>query len=284
MPWRVRRGPSKEVAVVVPLSSQPGFTPDEEIGLRHLRHYLGAYDRYMIAPRGMAVDAPDFQIVRVSPRYFGSLDAHTRMLMSPRFYERFRDYRYILFHHLDAIVFSDELRDWCARDFDFIGAPNVSTAAVPAVVYNGGFSLRKVESFLKVFYSTAYAVDPELYWKAVRTGRSRPAQLAALPLKYLKRLRFFNNVRRDIRLFLREPRDMFEDMWFGDTAQKYYPDFRLPPPDEARLFAFDQTPRAWFELTGGRLPFGAHAWFKQDRAFYEPFLLPADSRQRAQTA
>jgi hypothetical protein len=281
----MRRGaPSKEVAVVVPLSSRPGFTPDEEVGLRHLRHYLGAYDRYMIAPRGMPVDAPDFEVVRVSPRYFGSLDAHTRMLMSPRFYERFRDYRYILFHHLDAIVFSDQLLEWCARGFDFIGAPNMSDAAVPAVVYNGGFSLRKVESFLRVFYSNAYAVDPQVYWQAVRAHRSPAGRVAALPLKYLKRLRYFNNVRRDIRLFLREPRDMFEDMWFGDTARKYNPDFTLPTPDEARLFAFDQTPRAWFAMTGGRLPFGAHAWFKQDRAFYEPYLLPAESGRSAQSA
>ena len=276
--------PSKEVAVVVPLSSRPGFTEDEEIGLRHLRHYLGAYDRYMIAPRGMQVEAPDFRVVHVSPRYFGSVEAHTRMLMSPRFYERFRDYRYILFHHLDAIVFSDQLLAWCARGFDFIGAPNLSDAATPAVVFNGGFSLRKVESFLKVFYSTRYAVDPQVYWDSIRAQRSRRAQIAALPLKYLKRMRYFNNVRRDIRLFLREPRDMFEDMWFGDTARKYNPDFTLPSPDEARLFAFDQTPRAWFGLTGGRMPFGAHAWYKQDRAFYEPYLLPAAAAPRVLSA
>lgn len=266
---------------MVPLSSRPGFTPDDEVSLRHLRHYLGAYDKFMIAPEGMPVDAPDFTVVRVSPKYFGSVDAHTRMLMSPRFYERFRDYRYILTHHLDAIVLSDQLLAWCACDFDFIGAPNVSDAAEPAVVYNGGFALRKVESFLQVFYSRAYAVDPDLYWQQFRARHAPAVRLAALPLKYLKRMHYFNNVRRDIALFLREPHEMYEDMWFGDTARRYYPDFKLPTPEVARRFAFDQTPRRWLEMTGGELPFGAHAWYKQDRAFWEPYLLSPEPALRA---
>ncbi len=265
--------PSKEVAIVVPLSSRPGFTPDDEISLRHLRHYLGPFDRFMIAPEKMPVDAPDFEIVRVSPAFFGSVDAHTRMLMSPDFYERFRDYRYILTHHLDAIVLSDQLLEWCARGFDFIGAPNVSDAAMPAVVYNGGFALRKVESFLQVFHSTAYAIDPEQYWRNFCARHSRPAQVAALPLRYLKRLHYFNNVRHDIALWLKDPREMYEDMWFGEAATRYNPGFTLPSPEVARLFAFDQTPRRWLEMTGGQLPFGAHAWYKQDREFYEPYLL-----------
>ena len=39
-------------------------------------------------------------------------------------------------------------------------------------------------------------------------------------------------------------------------------------------FAFDETPREAFELNDRQLPFGAHAWYKHDRAFWEPYLLP----------
>lgn len=261
------------MAVVVPLSSRPGLSPDEEISLRHLRHYLGAFDKFMLAPKGMPVDQPGFEVLRFGPEFFGSADAQTRLWMRADFYERFRDYQYILTYHTDAIVLSDRLLEWCAAGYDFIGAPNVSEGAAPVVMLNGGFALRNVSSFLRVLYSDVYAVDPDDYWRSFAQGRSPLARLVNLPRKYLKRMRYFNNVRRDIALFIQESA-LYEDIWFHHTAQKYYPAFRLPSEDVARRFSFDMTPRLWFEMTDRELPFGAHAWYKRDREFYAPYLLP----------
>lgn len=258
--------------MVVPLSSRPELSADEEISLRHLRHYLGGYDKFMLAPKRMPVDQPGFEVLRFGREFFGSADAQTRLWMRADFYERFRDYRYILTYHTDAIVLSDRLREWCAADYDFIGAPNVSDGPARVVMLNGGFALRKVSSFLKVLYSDVYAVDPHAYWRAFARDRSPLSRLVNTPRKYLKRLRYFNNVRRDIALFIRESH-LYEDIWFHHTAPKYYPGFKLPSEDVARRFSFDMTPRLWFEMTNRELPFGAHAWYKRDRAFWEPYLL-----------
>ena len=273
---RPERAPSKRVAVTVPLASYPELSPDEEISLRHLRHYLGAYDRFVLAPESMDVPHDDFEIIRFPDRYFGSANAHTRFIMTPGYYETFRDYEFILTYQLDALVLSDELLDWCDAGLDFVSAPNYGLADHFSMPCSGGFALRRVESFLKVFYSDRFAVDPDEYWRRLSAGKPLASRLLNLPRKYLKRMRRFNNVQRDIDLFLQETNGpLLEDEFFVLKGPRYNPDFKLPSIETALRFAFDEHPRAAFDLAGGRLPFGAHAWFKQDREFWAPYLLDA---------
>jgi hypothetical protein len=261
------------VAIVVPISNRATLLPDEEISLRHLRHYLGRHDRFIVAPKSLAVRFPDFEIVRFDDRYFGSAAAHTALMLDPRFYETFRRYEFMLTYHLDAIALSDRLAEWCSSDWDFVGAPNHGTERFLSVPCNGGFALRRIESFLRVFYSRRYAIDPERYWASLREA---PPLVRAmhLPRRYLKRLYMFNNVHREIRIMLNSPEPPLEDVFMVENASKYDPTFRIPPVREALRFAFDETPREAYELNGRELPFGAHAWYKHDRAFWEPYLLP----------
>ena len=260
------------VAVVVPISNRSEFTPEEEISLRHLEHYLGGFDRYLVTPESLAIERAGFEIKRFSDRYFGSIAAHTRMMLDTEFYEAFSGYRFILTYHLDALVFSDQLLDWCDKDFDFIGAPRIGMSDRPHVVGNGGFALRKVESMLKVLRSREYAIDPATYWRSINASMPRPMRALNLPRKFLKQIRYFNNIQREIDYLLQETLPC-EDIFISESALKYYPGFRFAPAELAFRFAFDEMPRYCFEITGGRLPFGCHAWFKQDREFWEPFLL-----------
>ena len=266
------------VAILVPVSNRATLLPDEEISLAHLRHYLGAYDRFLLAPQSLDIRIPDFAIRRFDDGYFGSVKAHTALLLSPEFYRAFRGYEFVLTYHLDAIALSDELPYWCGREWDFIGAPNHGTADHLSVPCNGGFALRRVESFLRVLTSPRLAIDPEQYWQMLR--RDTPAWLRPwyLPRRYLKRLHRFNNVQREIHLMLEGPEPPLEDVFMVENATKYDPAFRIPPVREALRFAFDETPRTAFELNGRKLPFGAHAWYKHDRAFWEPYLLTGSPR------
>ncbi len=257
----------------MPLSNRSDFTADEEISFRHLNHYLGGYDKYLVAPKSLKIERPGFEIKRFDDHFFGSIAAHTRLMLDPVFYEAFEHYEFILTYHLDALVFSDQLMEWCNRDYDFIGAPRLGQADTPHVVGNGGFALRKVESLLKVLRSEEYAVDPSVFWESISAGKPLRIQLANLPRKYLKRLRPLNNIRRDVAAYLHGPTPC-EDIFLSERALRYYPDFKFAPLDEAFRFAFDEVPRLCFGLTGETLPFGCHAWHKQDREFWEPYLLP----------
>lgn len=270
---RSARGGSK-VAIVVPLSDRPALLPDEEISLRHLRHYLGGYDTFAVAPRALDVKLDGLELVRFADRYFGSARAHAALMLSREFYRTFRSYDFLLTYHLDALVLSDQLMEWCARGWDFIGAPNHGTSQYLSVPCNGGFSLRRIDAFLEVLNSRRYAVDPEAYWSSISAGRGILHRALLSPLRYAKRLHAFNNVRREIQLMLDGPEPPLDDVFMVENATKYHPGFRIPPVREALRFAFDETPRVAFELNGRHLPFGAHAWYRQDRAFWEPYLLP----------
>src|SRR5258706_2638121 len=116
-------GRTKSVAVVVPMSNRSQLTTDETISFKHLRHFLGHYDKYLVVPKTLQIHFPGFDKRAFDDRFFGSVQAHRRLLFSARFYEAFRDYEFILIYHPDALVFSDQLEYWCGQDFDYIGAP-----------------------------------------------------------------------------------------------------------------------------------------------------------------
>jgi hypothetical protein len=242
--------PSKLVAVVVPLSTRPGLTDSELISLRHLRHFLGRYDNYMIHPESLRVSHEGFKMLPFGDPYFGSVANHSKLLVSPRFYKTFKDYRYIFIYHLDSLVFSDQLTEWCQKDYDFIAPPWIEYAGAPYqglgienLCGNGGFSLRKVRSFRRVL-------------RILR--RPHPT------LDYLRRI-----LRRRKRIEDKKG----EDVFWGTVAPMIDPSFRVAPFDDALQFAFECNPRLCFEKNRHRMPFGCHAWERYDRAFWEPRLI-----------
>jgi len=265
----------KEVAVVVTLSTRTTYTPDEELAFRHVRHHLSRYDAYVLIPEDHPGVYPGFLPKRFHPRFFGSAQRHGRLLLSEAFYRAFEEYEYILVHHLDALVFADELLAWCRAGYDYIGAPWLLSPDTPHItaekVGNGGFSLRRVGAFLRVLRSRRYFVEPEEYWRRYCARTPRVVRMVNWPRKHLKRLAWFNGVKWHARWAVHG--DVHEDRFWAEYGPYYDPQFRIAPVDVAMRFAFEAEPRRCFERIGGRLPFGAHRWQKFDRAFYEPYLL-----------
>jgi hypothetical protein len=266
----------KTVAIAVPVSKRQDLTPEEIVSLRHLEHFLGKYDKYTIAAKSFKVNLPGFGVKRFPEKFFGSIKAHTRLLLSSRFYEAFQEYQYLLIYHLDALVFSDQLMQWCERDLDYIGAPWLQCQDSPYVkvpgVGNGGFSLRNIESFLKVINSPRYVVDPTEYWQRFFASKPKYIRYLNLPRKYLKRIHAFNSVRWQISRW-HKTKWLNEDHFWSHEAVKYYPEFRVASVEEGLRFAFEVAPQWCFELNNRELPFGCHAWPRYDRRFWEPYLL-----------
>lgn len=264
------------VAVVVPMHNRKKLTTDEEISLKHLIHFLGRFDKYLVVPETLDIDIPGFRPKRFSNYFFGSLAAHTRLMLSAKFYQSFADYKYILIYHTDALVFSDQLSQWCESDLDYVGPPWVQCPETPWVsvpkVGNGGFSLRKVASFLRVLDSDKYAVDPAEYWRRHYAGAPILKRSINLPKKYLKRFKYFNGVKRELADW---PKVTWrnEDHFWADRARHYYDDFKIADFATALRFGFEAAPRHCFELNGRQLPFGCHAWTKYDRQFWEQHFL-----------
>jgi hypothetical protein len=274
----VLKEPTKLVAVVVPLSKRPKLTPDEEISLRHGAHYFSRYDKYLVAPAEPAFKHPGFQTKLFPTKFFGSIPAHARMVTAPAFYEAFADYKYILMYHLDSLVLSDQLEQWCQTGLDYIGPPWINCPDSPWVkkerVGNNGFALFKIQSFLKVLYSPKPSVDPDQYWHQQYDSRPKHIQYLNLPKRFLKRLPIFNSSRFHMFRWLQGRSEA--DIFWSDEAIHYYPEFKIADVATGLRFAFEVSPRVCFERNHHQLPFGCHAWARYDRAFWEPYLLKED--------
>jgi hypothetical protein len=120
------------VAVVITLSNSTSYTPDEELSFRHARHHLGRYDTYVLMPKSHQGIYPGLMPQRFPDRYFRDARAFGSLMLSERFYRAFLAYEFILVHHLDAIVFSDRLAEWCQAGYDYVGAAGLSLRRVPA--------------------------------------------------------------------------------------------------------------------------------------------------------
>ena len=249
-PFRRARG-RKLVAVVVPTHRRPA-DGDEQLSLKHLNRHLGRYEKFLAVPNRLRVDWPGFQPVRFGDQHFGTPPGPNRLLLSEAFYQTFSAYQYILIYHLDALVFSDRLVEWCERGYDYIGAPWFKTPRTrflydgPERAGNGGFSLRRIDAFLKVI-------------RAAKTFRDRwqtPRDEPPLAIRNTLEKGNFTN----------------EDVFWSFHASGFYPEFYIPPVDVAVSFAFECDPRYCFERNHHQIPFGCHAWALHDRPFWEPYL------------
>ncbi len=270
--------PRKKVAVVTPVYRLP-LTEDERTAIRHLRHFLGHYDRFIVAPKGLEITAPDFNIIRFPAWYFKGIDGYNHLMLSKEFYRAFADYEYILIYQLDCLVFANDLDAWCAKGWDYVGAPwfrdeHDGAGRVMWQVGNGGLSLRHVRRHLEVLNSRRLWYDPlEAAWQTPCRATVPLLQRVERRLNQIRyRLGFDNDVNACIRHSLGP--QFNEDAFWVECAAQFCPAFRIPTPREALPFSFEVEPHFCYRENGNRLPFGCHAWAKIDRAFWEPFLLP----------
>lgn len=238
--------PQKRAVVVVPVY-KPELSEHEAASFVHNARVLHKHDVVAIYPEGLdlsfyQVIAPEVQYRAFGKDDFASVERYNRLMTSPRFYEAFSEYEYLLICHFDAWVFADELIEWCNKGYDYIGAPFVEpfvgrlSSAMPFLwqlymnkIGNGGFCLRKISAHIRV--------TSRLQWL-------RPVWI----------------------------RLMHEDLFFTLVVPLFFPGFRRPEFAEANCFAVDKKPEECFEKLNGDVPFGCHGWFKRNKGFWDQHI------------
>ena len=230
-------------AVLIPIY-QAHLADFEKISLRRCFEVLGNHPVIFIAPHKLDVSLyqknyPTARFEFFEADYFSSIKKYSCLMTRPFFYKRFLDFRYILIYQTDVFVFGDELKLWCDKGYDYIGAPWLNTTwmkefaqkkGLPFLykylnrVGNGGFSLRKVRTFYNL--SRLYA-----------------------PLTLKMKLN--------------------EDIFWSNNPARYLGLFKTPTPKIALSFAFEETPQKAYEQNGFKLPFAVHAWQKYDTPFWK---------------
>lgn len=194
------------ISIVIPVHKEKP-NKYEKITLLRIYKFFKKFQIVFISPQGFDLkwyilcEKPNNITKEEFPDYyFNDIAGYNKLLCSNTFYKRFGAFDYILIAQLDSYVFGDQLEKWCKLDYDYIGAPwfdltvqkrfyeSLKYSKYPIIreikksvdfiegksmdVGNGGFSLRKVKSFIK--YSRwlkviepnihKYGVNEDLIW------------------------------------------------------------------------------------------------------------------------
>lgn len=116
----------------------------------------------------------NYHFVFFDRHFFEGIRGYNQLLLCSDFYQRFIHYDYILIYQLDAYVFYDNLEYWYNKSLDYLGAPvpfglihdvekkhnakSKNKIYIPHV-YNGGVSLRKIETFIQATTENREQID-----------------------------------------------------------------------------------------------------------------------------
>jgi len=265
--------------IIVPIYRST-MTSDEELSLSSIRKYLSGYGICFVAPNTLDLDAvieSGETVERFPEEFFMGIDGYNRLLKSRSFYERFSDHDYILIAQLDCLIFSCDLDQWMAKGYDYLAAPWFKRFAKdhrPGLwrVGNGGLSLRKVASYLRVL--DQQVVRGSIYPRWGHYAWKPPLKSLESGI-YTKISEFFgfnpfakyHDVENELEKF-----PYNEDVFWAIEAPKFDPSYKVAEAEKALPFAFEVAPRWSYEKNNNRLPFGCHAWARYDRQFWKEMM------------
>ena len=225
-----------EVIVVIPVYKE-FLSETEKTALMQARIILKNYPICLMAPEKMHdFLTSKFLKTEFFPDYnFINIMSYSKLLLNPEFYQRFVDYNYILIYQLDAFVFYDKLNYFCSLNYDYIGSPMSFSWQKYGRVGNGGLSLRKVSSCIRVtenFYEIATKEE-------------------------------------DRKIFING-----EDKFFSYCGKSIDIDFHTPNVMIANQFAIMYNISHCYErLSENNLPFGCHGWSKRQHfLIWRPYI------------
>ncbi len=179
------------VAVVVPFYHEE-LSETEKISLENcLNTFKEKYPIILVVPekikKNKSLTREGVIYESVPDDWMKSVESYNQMMLSEGFYCRFLNYEYILIFQLDAFAFSDSLNFFCDFGYDYIGAPwlkgirylrNLKKGVW--FVGNGGFSLRKVESFAtlsRAIETKAIDRHEDIFWASCDSEKFRVAPI-----------------------------------------------------------------------------------------------------------
>ncbi|UEM23903.1 hypothetical protein JL100_014535 [Skermanella mucosa] len=254
------------LAVVVPLAVAAPVD-DERLSFDRLWRHASGVPRYLVIPEGLELefDHADFSVVRVPAAAMAGIAAYNRMMITPWFYRLFAGYRHILLYQLDCLLLGEGIGRWCERGWSYVGAPWFGNRGPDDLksVGNGGFSLRRIDHMLAVLGS-------DRFYPHFRFAQQRCHFAGWKHLKLLAGglFRAWTSDGGSLATRFAAGFERPEDEFWSQYAPFFLDRYSLPAPREALGFAFEARPRVAFDLTGGRLPLGCHAWSRMDRAFW----------------
>ncbi|MFC4142225.1 DUF5672 family protein [Pedobacter mendelii] len=234
---------------------------------------LGNYPIYFVIPKRLETSIKSHEYIREGKANYKTFDddffvdimAYNRLLKFTGFYKAFLDYGFMLIHQLDAFVFKDELHYWCDKGNDTIGAPLFeglidAKSNSPIVGQgNGGFCLRNVRHCYDIVKQFK-----KLKFKRTFEDSNRPFHINFY--RYIKHQLIYIYSGYPFQPIINE------DLFWAEVIPSNFHDFKVPTVKDAMKFSFEVNPDVLFEMNHHELPFGCHAWWKYNLAFWIPYI------------
>jgi hypothetical protein len=257
----------ESACVVIPIYN-PTPSEFEKLSLNQCFDVLGEFPLAFVCPKTFDRSVYITQSARASCVSFESFDdgyfadgtaGYNKLMLSHGFYERFREYQYILIYQTDAFVFTNTLTQWCKKKQDYIGAPWLD-------VERFEHSFKEIQKFIvrreknalrKRFMRFRWALAGLNNSEKTRVGNGGFSLRNVT--KCLEAIDKFHVYAREWKYN--------EDYFWSIFLPLMFHTFRIPSFQEALSFSFDIHPEKCFNLNGKKLPFGCHAWYRTDKPY-----------------
>lgn len=260
----------KDCVVIIPVYKSE-MSANERISFKQNLAILRQWDIYIITYEGL--DLKEYFDIALSINkkisvktfaqdFYKNIAGYNRLLTNVELYTSFNSYKYMLVCQLDVYLFRDDLFQWIQKDYDFIGPPLMSKDKDGNPQYwrvgNGGYSLRKVSTFIDLLST---------YQSLLKSILHDPLNILYQIKSYYGYLRIREN---QTKRFSKDIKN--EDVFFAKNIQNSWKTFKVPSMEEARTFGFDEFPQKLYKDNNEQLPMGVHAWWRFERAFWSTFI------------
>lgn len=264
----------KNLCVIVPVHKE-SLTEGEAASLHQCKKILQEYDVYLIHPEGMNIGLytdvfPEIYLSSVPKNWLDSIENYNKMKRSLSFYERFKDYEYMLTYELDAYIFSTNWDIASVFNYDYIGAPwfenyHLATDKDKIVgVGNSGFSIRRIDSCIRILKRIQRLPKICSFFFTLKLHRV---------IRFTLILRLFSSSwkvtgKNVYFLGLLTDGHVNEDKFWSIIVPQLL-NFRIATTEDAIKFSFEVNPSKLYQINNNELPIGCHAWEKYDANFWK---------------
>ena len=256
------------IVIVIPIyKEKPNAL--EELAIQQCFHVLGSHRIVALKPSNLCTAHyryPFQKVISFDDSYFRDVAGYNRLMLSPAFYGTFLEFDFMLIYQPDAFVFKDELLYWCNSGYDYIGAPWLTKGDYPDIIkkwknktlnyFHRKFNLKQPDSHLPT--------DIQLENMVGNGGFS------------LRRIEKFHNLCLEEQTLIehynsKNEHYFHEDVFWSIEVNRRKGRLKIPSYKTAVHFSMENNSDFGFKLTGGKLPFGCHAWDK-NLGFWAPIL------------
>jgi len=275
---------NRKVVIIIPIYIEKP-TNNERQSIIQTFNTLEVYTIVFIAPEGLNIEYYKEIVYNCnvivkfhffSPTFFRNIEGYNRLMLSADFYLQFVDYEFMLIYQLDAFVFKDELMYWCNLGYDYIGAPWIvkreDRLIIETFAGNGGFSLRRIQSFVDTLKLTKKIVLNPLEIINEYSHNGIIEFVKKTPLIVFRIFGYKNNSK-----FFIKSNTQKEDIFWAYLGPKINRNFKSIKGLDAIPFAFDRYPTFLYNENNNKLPFGCHAWNKHEPEFWNQFIKNTNS-------